>query len=174
MCTWCRLILSCSANQWTGFYMITASVMKELNTFYSRKNCGMTMLRFAWPTVDIYFQKLRIHFYRPRFISISQNSFSPLKIYFHWSRFLFSINRYSTSRYLFSLLKSKAYLEPSQTSKMKRFEKIFIGFLSLATFAKGSILCVWQGYENSLWKLLYFFHQSRFVPTRKDCLVCRL
>ena len=25
--------LICSANQWTGFYMITASVMKELNEF---------------------------------------------------------------------------------------------------------------------------------------------
>ena len=24
--------IDCKANQWTGFYMITASVMKELNT----------------------------------------------------------------------------------------------------------------------------------------------
>ena len=30
--------LICSANQWTGFYMITASVMKELNfVFLSAK-----------------------------------------------------------------------------------------------------------------------------------------
>ena len=28
----------CSANQWTGFYMITASVMKELTTFLKRKD----------------------------------------------------------------------------------------------------------------------------------------
>ena len=28
--------LICSANQWTGFYMITASVMKELMRFYEK------------------------------------------------------------------------------------------------------------------------------------------
>ena len=32
--------LICGANQWTGFYMITASVMKEL-TF--KKICGKTI-----------------------------------------------------------------------------------------------------------------------------------
>ena len=29
--------LTCSANQWTGFYMITASVMKELSTLGQMK-----------------------------------------------------------------------------------------------------------------------------------------
>ena len=30
--------LICSANQWTGFYMITVSVMKELITFLQLKS----------------------------------------------------------------------------------------------------------------------------------------
>ena len=32
-------LLICRANQWTGFYMITASVMKELKDFYQKKHC---------------------------------------------------------------------------------------------------------------------------------------
>ena len=31
---------TCSANQWTGFYMITASVMKELTYFHSSYICS--------------------------------------------------------------------------------------------------------------------------------------
>ena len=33
--------LTCSANQWTGFYMIAASVMKELSRNYYTENCTL-------------------------------------------------------------------------------------------------------------------------------------
>ena len=37
--------LGCVANQWTGFYMITASVMKGLNASYFRSNHQMCSIK---------------------------------------------------------------------------------------------------------------------------------
>ena len=44
-------LVHCSANQWTGFYMITASVMKELKDifiFYSKSIYTVFMLNWEF------------------------------------------------------------------------------------------------------------------------------
>ena len=47
----------------------------------------------------------------------------------------------------FRAFPAEAYSEPCQTSKMERFAKIINSFQPLTTFAKRSILDVWQGSE---------------------------
>ena len=42
--------LICKANQWTGFYMITASVMKELIAFSTGSEMLETLLLVNWIT----------------------------------------------------------------------------------------------------------------------------
>ena len=48
--------LICSANQWTGFYMITASVMKELNKYRGSKSLCHRLHNYF---LDVIFHKLR-------------------------------------------------------------------------------------------------------------------
>ena len=51
----------------------------------------------------------------------------------------------------------KAYCEPCQPSKMKRFVKIVNGFQSLTIFAKRFILDVWQCFEYTSDNGIYAF-----------------
>ena len=41
--------LICGANQWTGFCMITASLMKELSNICVRRKCLLTRFRKIFP-----------------------------------------------------------------------------------------------------------------------------
>ena len=43
-----KRILICSANQWTGFYMITASVMKELNILLNKEETNLLKFYFIY------------------------------------------------------------------------------------------------------------------------------
>ena len=42
-----EVVIICSANQWTGFYMITASVMKELRRRDSREITLIDLAKFV-------------------------------------------------------------------------------------------------------------------------------
>ena len=71
---------------------------------------------------------------------------------------------------------SNAYLESCQTSKIKRFVKILIGWNLLTLFAKSSILDAWQGceyasgYQNIA---LFFFWLLDFPPDLLAMLLLR-
>ena len=56
--TWRNFWLICSANQWTYFYMITASVLKWLRYDYERLELGNPILKIFSPTVGVIFLRV--------------------------------------------------------------------------------------------------------------------